>query len=55
LLRGGKKHDYLETTLDFSTDGEVEIDMKDYVAKNAEAPTHRYGRRGDNASSTTPV
>ena len=29
----GKKHDYLGMTLDYSIDGKVIIDMRDYVIK----------------------
>jgi hypothetical protein len=33
VVTRGKRHGYLGTTLDFSTEGAVKIEMKDYVTK----------------------
>ena len=32
-ISGGKVHEYLGMTLDYSVDGEVEIRMDDYIKK----------------------
>ena len=31
IVRRGKKHDYLEMTLDFSEDGKFIVDMEEYI------------------------
>ena len=39
----GKVHDYLGMTFDFSEDGKVKVDMKDYMAKMVDAFSIKFG------------